>query len=387
MNFVFLSPHFPPNFYPFCIHLSSMGVEVLGIADEQYESLRTELRSYLKDYYRVEDLHNYDALLRACGYFTHKYGKIDRLESLNEYWLTTEANLRTDFNITGLKNQDMPVIKQKSKMKEIYRGAGIRVAQGDIVHTLKDGQKLIREIGYPVVAKPDIGVGATATYKVHNHQELSEFFASKPPVDYIMEEFIEGTILSFDGLTNKDGKIVFFTAHEYSKGVMETVNADDLVYYYSLRKIPRDLEHAGRKVVKAFDVRERFFHLEFFRDSRDNKITALEVNMRPPGGLTTDMFNYANNIDIYKEWAHVIVNNRFTTEYSRPYHCCYISRKLNRKYMHRHEQIIAHLGGKLVHHEAISGVFSPALGDYGYLVRSPSIDEIHEMAAYIQAQL
>jgi len=42
-------------------------------------------------------MHNYDEMLRALGYFTHRYGKIDRIDSLNEYWLETEARLRTDF--------------------------------------------------------------------------------------------------------------------------------------------------------------------------------------------------------------------------------------------------------------------------------------------------
>ena len=60
-------------------------------------------------------MHQYDELLRALGYFTHHYGKIDRLDSLNEYWLETEAQLRTDFNIPGLKTDDMPRIKRKSR--------------------------------------------------------------------------------------------------------------------------------------------------------------------------------------------------------------------------------------------------------------------------------
>jgi hypothetical protein len=164
---------------------------------------------------------------------------------------------------------------------------------------------------------------------------------------------------------------------------METVINDDLVYYYSLRDIPPDLEDAGRRVLKAFDVRERFFHFEFFRAADDDHIVALEVNMRPPGGLTTDMFNYANDIDIYKEWAHIIVHNRFTAEYTRKYHCAYIGRKFNRTYLHSHQEILADIGSYLVHHEQISGVFSSALGDYGYLVRSPDLPEIHTIATYI----
>jgi hypothetical protein len=101
MNYVYLSPHFPPNYYLFSVHLSRLGVQVLGLADEPYESLRPELQGALAKYYKVDDLHNYDQLLRACGYFTHRYGKLDRVDSHTEYWMETEARLRTDFNIPG----------------------------------------------------------------------------------------------------------------------------------------------------------------------------------------------------------------------------------------------------------------------------------------------
>jgi biotin carboxylase len=384
MNFVYLSPHFPPNYYQFCANLRQLGANVLGLADEPYDSLNPPLKDALTEYYKVSDMHNYDELLRALGYFTHHYGKIDRIDSLNEYWLETEAQLRTDFNIPGLKIGDMPRIKRKSQMKQTFIKAGIPVARGKVVHTLSEARRLIREVGYPVVAKPDIGVGAAKTYKIHSPVELEEFFAQKPPIDYILEEFILGSISTFDGLTDRDGNLVFFTSHQYSQGIMETVVNDDLVYYFSQREIPADLEDAGRKTLRAFDVRERFFHFEFFRTQEDNRIVALEVNMRPPGGMTTDMFNFANDIDVYREWANIIMFNRFMAEYSRPYHCCYISRKFNRSFAHSHEQILETFGTQIVHHEQVSGVFSQALGEYGYLARSADMEEIHQIIAYIQ---
>ncbi len=80
-------------------------------------------------------MHDYDALLRACGYFTHRYGKIDRFDSLNEYWLATEARIRDDFNIAGVRSgPDIDFIRRKSKMKERFHAAGVRVARGRLVH-------------------------------------------------------------------------------------------------------------------------------------------------------------------------------------------------------------------------------------------------------------
>ncbi len=67
MNFVYLSPHFPPNYYQFCLHLHNLGVNVLGLADEPYDLLRPELRQVLSEYYRINDMHNYDELVRALG--------------------------------------------------------------------------------------------------------------------------------------------------------------------------------------------------------------------------------------------------------------------------------------------------------------------------------
>ena len=107
MNHVYLSPHFPPNYYLFCTHLRRLGVNVLGVADEPYEWLRPEIKEALTEYYRVDDMHSYDQLVRACGYFTHRYGKIDRVDSHTEYWMELEARLRTDFNILGPKLADL----------------------------------------------------------------------------------------------------------------------------------------------------------------------------------------------------------------------------------------------------------------------------------------
>ena len=103
MNFVFISPNFPESFRWFCVHLKENGVNVLGLGDAPYDSLAPELKQALTEYYRVDSLQNYDQVLRGVGYFTGRYGKMDWIESNNEYWLELDAALRTDFNVnTGL---------------------------------------------------------------------------------------------------------------------------------------------------------------------------------------------------------------------------------------------------------------------------------------------
>jgi hypothetical protein len=107
--------------------------------------------------------------------------------------------------------------------------------------------------------------------------------------------------------------------------------------------------------------------------------------MRPPGGLTTDMFNYSCDIDVYNAWASIMAGKGFPyPSYTHKYFCCYVGRKSNRSYAHSHQEIMDCYGDKISHHESISGVFSAALGNYGYLVRSPDLDEILSIAKFIQ---
>ena len=111
MNVVFLSPHFPLNFWQFVARLREAGANALAIGDEPWERLRPELRTAVTEYYRVTDMHRYDELVRGLGFLTFRHGKLDRLDSMSEYWLRTEARLREDFNVPGLRPAARDVIQ------------------------------------------------------------------------------------------------------------------------------------------------------------------------------------------------------------------------------------------------------------------------------------
>ena len=100
-NFVCISPNFPMTYWKFCAELKKNGMRVLGIGDSPYENLLQELRDSLHEYYKVSSLENYDEVFKAVAFFSFKYGKIDWLESNNEYWLMRDAQLRTEFNSTN----------------------------------------------------------------------------------------------------------------------------------------------------------------------------------------------------------------------------------------------------------------------------------------------
>ena len=391
MNFVFISPNFPKNYWNFCRGLKNNSVNTLAIGDEEYDNLSTELKNVLNEYYKVSSLENYDEVYRACAYFTFKYGRIDWLESNNEYWLLRDAKLRTDFNInTGLKEDRIGGIKYKSQMKEFYKKAGVLTARYHIVTPYyEDGKKFIDEVGYPVVVKPNNGVGAAATYKLSNDEEMKYFYTTHDKnVEYIMEEFINGELLSYDGIADSKKYIIFETAHAYPVPVMNLVNDQIDLIYYSYREIPQDLKEAGRKTVKSFDTNSRFFHCEFFRLSEDkiglgNKgdIVGLEVNMRPPGGFTPDMMNYANNIDVYQIWADMVTFDKGNFDKnSRPYHCVCLARRDAHKYVFSQEEVIEKYRDSIVMKERMPDIMSAAMGNDMLTARFETLEQCFEFA-------
>jgi hypothetical protein len=338
----------------------------------------------LTEFYRVGDPNNLTDVLEAGRHFKRKHGQIDRVESQTEYWLPFEAALREDLGVPGRDCAETERVQRKSAMKKRFQEAKIRVAPGARVENIKQALAFAEEAGYPLIAKPDRGVGASATFRVDNERQLRVFFQEEYKYDYFLEKFIDGEIHTFDGLTDQNGKIVFCSSLIYGMNIMEVVNSNNHVYYYTQREIPADLEEAGRQVVKLFDIRERFFHIEFFRRRSDRALLALEANIRPPGGLTVDMWNYADDIDLYVEWARILVHNSFEAKWSRKNYSLYISRKDNIRYRYTHDQLMREFGHLIVHHERMSPLFRNALGDSGYIARSPDFSALRPLIEYAQ---
>lgn len=341
MNVVFISPHFPEYYHNFCSRLKNRGVNVLGVGDCPYEMISDETKNSLTEYYYVGSLENYDEVYRACAYFSSQYGKIDWIESENEYWLELEATLRRDFNVTtGPQIQDMRWMKYKSAMKEVYKSAGLKVADYIKLDTLDEALEFTKKNGYPVIVKPDNGVGATHTYKLKNDEELKDFYNHKQDyIDYIIEDFVPGDVVTFEGVTDKDKNILFSTSHFMDTSIMDTVNDASDVYFHSEPVEGKPIYEIGEKVVKAFDTKSRFFHFEFIKLSEDKPglgrkgdLVPLEVNMRAPGAFIPDMMNYAYDVDTYTIWADMMIYNTCFYEIERKYYVGYVGRRLGIDY-------------------------------------------------------
>ena len=389
MNLVFISPHFPDTYWHFCAGAKANGVNVLAIADTPYDQLSWELKQNISDYYQVKNLEDYGEMYRAVAWFAHKWGKIDWIESNNEYWLEQDARLRTDFNVTtGIRTDRIASIRNKSEMKKYYALGDIPTARQ--VKGAEGADKVrafVRKTGYPVIAKPDSGMGAGGTTRMNGAEELEKWLSehAQDMGYYVIEEFITGLLVSYDAIYNSKGEPIFENNTVFPTPVMEIVHGNLPCCYWTNKTVPAKLAAIGRRTVKAFGIRSRFVHLEFFQLDRDREglgkkgdYVGLEVNMRPPGGYTPDMMNYAHQTDVYQIWADMIAFDEARKPLGESAYIGYVGRRDVHDYRHNHQEVMDRYGSVLCMCNRVPYALSDDLGDVAYIVRLPSKAAVEE---------
>ena len=395
-NFIIISPHFPETYYRFAEALKYNGFRVLGVGDASYFELPQELRNCLDEYYCCYDMENFENEKRAVICFRNKYGVIDYLESNNEYWLERDSWLRNDFNIpNGVRPDELKYWQHKSLMKELYKKAGVKAADYILVSDPEQMFKFIEKVGYPVFAKPDIGVGASDDYKIEKSEDVYEFFAKKDPnITYVCEQYVTGNIVSFDGICDNEGNVVFCASNVFPPSVADVVKEGRDLFYYTAKDVPADLKKVGLKVIKAFNVKQRFFHLEFFRLTKDipnlgkvNDIVALETNMRPAGGYTPDLINFSQSVNCYQIYADVMAFNENRQDMSmEKYFAACASRRDWVSYANDDNSIYEKYRNNICTSGRYPDVLSSAMGNRFFMAKFKTLKEVEEFQEYCEAR-
>ena len=358
----------------------------MAVGDMPEHNLPPHTRQVFKQYVFEPRMGEYDFLHAVVSAMVAEHGPIDFVESNGEHWLEVEGRLRDDFGIEGFTAQDVARLRSKLAMAEVFKAAGVPCLPGIRCLSPEAVRGFAANHGFPLVFKPDSGSGALNTFSVSTQAELEA--ALLLPLDgHVVQPFVEGVIMTFDGLVDRAGRVVFCTSHVYDKGIME-VRAGTLDgFYYSLRSIPPALEQIGRQALAAFALRRRFFHLEFFALA-DGSYVALEMNVRPPGGFTTDMMNVACEFDVYALWAAVMAGDDLDNfSYERKFHTAHAGRRDERAYQYSPKALMSQLGDTLVCVNPIPQAFSVTMGNVMYLLTHRQLEPLLEAIQCVQQPL
>ena len=387
MNYLLVSPNFPISQEFFAKNLREKGINVLGIGSESYDALSQTLKDNLTEYFKVNDLEDYEEVFRAVAFLTYKHGKIDRIESNNEYWLELDARLREDFNVYGVKPKQLEFTKYKSKMKTMFKEAGARVAKGYVANNKEELNGILKKLELPLIAKPDNGVGSANTYKLLTQRDVEEFINEwNEKVSYFFEEFVEnGVLCTYDGLINQHGDIVFETSFIYTQPTLDLVN-NGLDYANIIEpNIDPKLKELGQRIVYKFGMRERFFHIEFFRPP-DGEYIALEYNNRIAGGTCIDLYNYSYNISLYEIYADVVLDKKIKDIVTNKYTLS-LSRRNRYQYKNSLEDIKAKYSYSIRMITTVPEVFSAAMGNTIIIISVENKEQITEVMNHVHEKI
>ena len=207
---------------------------------------------------------------------------------------------------------------------------------------------------------------------------------------YVIEEFITGLLVSYDAIYNSKGEPIFENNTVFPTPVMEIVHGNLPCCYWTNKTVPAKLAAIGRRTVKAFGIKSRFVHLEFFQLDRDREglgkkgdYVGLEVNMRPPGGYTPDMMNFAHQTDVYQIWADMIAFDEARKPLGESAYIGYAGRRDVHSYRHSHQEVMDRYGSVLCMCNRVPYALSDDLGDVAYIVRLQSKADVEEFFRFM----
>ena len=324
VNIIFVEPAFPANQRRFVHALSSVGANVYGIGESEEGHLGDDVLGALRGYYRVGSVTNVDEMVQAVRYFQDKVW-IDALEATVEAHTMPAAQVREACGIPGTSVRTTWLCRDKPSMKEALRQAGVPTAASAAVDSADEARDFAARIGYPLILKPRAGAGAQGTVRVDDDHELEQAlqgYGREGATSIAVEEFVEGHEGFYDTIT-LDGEVVHDWATHYYPNVLEamrnrwispqfitTNRLDGNEFYAEVRRL-------GARVIQALGIDTSATHMEWFYGPKGLKFS--EIGCRPPGVGAWDLYSAANEVDVYREWAHVITHRKPEQQMSRTY--------------------------------------------------------------------
>ncbi len=321
MHVVLVEPAFPRNQRDFARALATVGARVTGIGESPVDALDDELKSWLHGYEQVRSVVDEDALTDAVRRVQDREW-VDRLEATVEAHILAAAHVRERTTIPGTSVRTAWLCRDKPSMKETLSAAGVPTAQSVGASSSDDARAFADRVGFPIIVKPRTGAGAAGTYRVDDLAGL-EAVLERCGVDHgesvAIEEFVEGHEAFWDTLTAGGQVVHEFIAHYYP-GVLEAMRTrwiSPQIVTTNQAEADRygQVKDMGRRVLQALDIGTSATHMEWFFGPKGLKFS--EIGCRPPGVSMWDLYSAANDLDMYREWAQLLVHGQTEARASR----------------------------------------------------------------------
>ena len=315
---VFVAPFFAETTLRFVKSAANLpGVRLVLLTQEPPDRLPPEIARAVHAQVRVTDAMAAPQIAEAVGRIQQAAGRVDRLVGALEQLQVPLAQVREEFGIEGMGVEAAYNFRDKSRMKDMLRAAGVPCARHGLAKSASEAREVLRSIGLPVVVKPPAGAAARNTFRVDDMDSFNSLLEADPPsaaAPLLIEEFVVGREHSFDAVSI-GGHVVWHSLTHYTPGPLDVLRNPWIQWTVLLpREIDDsrydDIRAVGSLALEALGMRTGLSHLEWFRRP-DRTIAVSEVAARPPGAQFTTLMSYAHELDFYQAWARLMILDRF----------------------------------------------------------------------------
>jgi hypothetical protein len=293
------------------------GVRLGLVTSEPLERVTPQLRSRLAGHWRVDNALDPRQIAEGVSGLGRQMGRVERLVGVLEQLQVPLAQVREAMGIEGMDVQAALNVRDKPRMKDVLRAAGVPCARHALVYDAGQARGFAAEVGFPLVAKPPAGVGSQATFRLDDDSALEGWLGAMPPsaeAPALLEEFLLGEEFTFDSVT-MGGTTVWSSIAQYLPPPLDVLRNPWIQLAVIL---PRDISgpeyvgihEVGPAALRALGVTDALTHMEWFRRP-DGSVAVSEVAARPPGSNLTSMHGYAHDFDLYAAWARLVVLGSF----------------------------------------------------------------------------
>lgn len=312
-NVVLVAPYFGENMLHCIRCFAALDVKLGLVTHESEDRVPDDLRPLLAGHYRISNSGDPEQLAAAAGAYQKEWGTVDRLEGYLEQLQVPIAQARDACGIDGLTGEAAKNFRDKNRMKQVLREAGVSVARQARITGSDDAREFVEAVGFPIVLKPIDGAGARNTMRAVDEDDLYAALerllpSEERPVQ--AEEFVRGEEHTFEAVTI-GGEPVWSSSTYYLPGPLEVLENPWMQYCLLL---PREHQphveafaETNRQALDALGMENGFSHMEWFLTSGGRALVS-EVGARPPGANIMILNGAAHEVDMWEKWSKLQVD-------------------------------------------------------------------------------
>ena len=329
MNVILLEPSFPDNQKQFARALAEVGATVIGIGERPKDWLDDDVKEWLSHYEQVDSVTNDVAVERAVRWVQERVW-VDRLEATIEAHTMTAARVREACTIPGTSVRTAFLCRDKPAMKEVLRRCRHPVRT---VHRHEPPSP--EEVRWPSPSRGRLpahrqaarrrgrrGHRAASTSDEELERALHVVERSRTASSVALEEFIEGhegfyDTISIDG--DDRPRVHLPLLPERARGRCAAAGSRRRSWRRTA-STPTPTTARSRRSARPGHRRRSGIgtsatHMEWF--SGPKGLVFSEIGCRPPGVRAWDLYSVGNDLDLYREWAQLIVHGTTDRRASR----------------------------------------------------------------------